>query len=142
MLFVSRAVADALNSALTIRRARDMLIGTDVCRSVFANAFDPQSPYFWGLAPSTKATQLCVEAALVAWSLGRLGDDFVATNWSLGFDEKGQPIPNPAKHPHVKAALGQAFIDWLLSRDGQDAIASYKIGGEQLFFPNANTPGA
>jgi tungstate transport system substrate-binding protein len=58
------------------------------------------------------------------------------------FNQYGVILVNPAKHPHVKAALGQAFIDWLLSRDGQEAIASYKIGGQQLFFPNANTPGA
>jgi tungstate transport system substrate-binding protein len=44
---------------------------------------------------------------------------------------------NPAKHPHVKREMGQAFIDWLLSDEGQDSIAGYRIGGEQLFFPNA-----
>jgi len=43
---------------------------------------------------------------------------------------------NPARHPHVKAADGQAFIDWLLSPEGQNAIADYKIGGVQLFFPD------
>jgi tungstate transport system substrate-binding protein len=42
----------------------------------------------------------------------------------------------------VKAEWGQAFIDWLISPEGQQAIADYKIGGEQLFFPNANEPGA
>jgi tungstate transport system substrate-binding protein len=44
---------------------------------------------------------------------------------------------NPEKHPHVKAADGQAFIDWLLSGHGQEAIAAYQIDGQQLFFPNA-----
>jgi tungstate transport system substrate-binding protein len=44
---------------------------------------------------------------------------------------------NPAKHPHVKQDFGQAFIDWLVSRDGQKAIADYKIDGQQLFYPNA-----
>ena len=58
------------------------------------------------------------------------------------FNQYGVILVNPARHPHVKAALGQNFIDWLLSRDGQAAIASYKIGGQQLFFPNANAPGA
>jgi tungstate transport system substrate-binding protein len=43
---------------------------------------------------------------------------------------------NPAKHPHVKADLGQAFIDWLISREGKNAIAGYKIEGQQLFVPN------
>lgn len=46
-------------------------------------------------------------------------------------------LVNPAKHPHVKVADGQAFIDWLLSAEGQGVIADYKIGGEQLFFPDA-----
>ena len=44
---------------------------------------------------------------------------------------------NPQKHPHVKAELGQAFIDWITGPEGQAAIASYKIDGEQLFFPDA-----
>ena len=44
-----------------------------------------------------------------------------------------------AKHPRVKRDMGQAFIDWVVSREGQDAIAAYKIGGEQLFFPNAGS---
>jgi tungstate transport system substrate-binding protein len=46
-------------------------------------------------------------------------------------------LVNPARHPHVKAAAGQKFIDWLRSEAGQAAIAGYRIGGEQLFFPNA-----
>ena len=41
------------------------------------------------------------------------------------------------KFPNVKKADGQAFINWLISKEGQDTIASYKVGGEQLFFPNA-----
>jgi tungstate transport system substrate-binding protein len=53
------------------------------------------------------------------------------------FNQYGVMLVNPAKHPSVKAALGQEFIDWLISRPGQDAIASYKINGQQLFFPNA-----
>jgi tungstate transport system substrate-binding protein len=44
---------------------------------------------------------------------------------------------NPAKHPSVKAADGQAFVDWLISPEGQATIADYKIEGQQLFFPNA-----
>ena len=53
------------------------------------------------------------------------------------FNQYGVMLVNPAKHPHVKAADGQKFIDWLISPVGQGVIASYKIGGEQLFFPNA-----
>jgi tungstate transport system substrate-binding protein len=49
---------------------------------------------------------------------------------------------NPEKHPHVKNELGQQFVDWLVSPEGQRAIAGYKINGQQLFFPNANDPNA
>jgi len=58
------------------------------------------------------------------------------------FNQYGVILVNPAKHPHVKQELGQAFIDWLISPEGQKAIADYKINGEQLFFPNATVPGA
>jgi len=54
------------------------------------------------------------------------------------FNQYGVMLVNPAKFPHVKKDLGQTFIDWLVSDEGQKAIAGYKIGGEQLFFPNAN----
>jgi tungstate transport system substrate-binding protein len=53
------------------------------------------------------------------------------------FNQYGVILVNPAKHPHVKAGEGQAFIDWLVSGEGQSVIAEYRIGGEQLFFPNA-----
>lgn len=53
------------------------------------------------------------------------------------FNQYGVILVNPAKHPHVKKDLGQAFIDWVVSPEGQAAIAGYQIGGEQLFFPNA-----
>ncbi|HMK21894.1 MAG TPA: substrate-binding domain-containing protein [Terriglobales bacterium] len=53
------------------------------------------------------------------------------------FNQYGVILVNPAKHPNVKAKQGQAFIDWLVSSEGQAAIASYKIDGQQLFFPNA-----
>lgn len=53
------------------------------------------------------------------------------------FNQYGVMLVNPAKHPQVKVADGQKFIDWVVSPSGQSVIASYKIGGEQLFFPNA-----
>ena len=53
------------------------------------------------------------------------------------FNQYGVILVNPAKHAHVKQADGQKFIDWIVSPEGQKAIAEYKIGGEQLFFPNA-----
>src|SRR5262245_29488116 len=54
------------------------------------------------------------------------------------FNQYGVILVNPAKHPSVKADLGQTFIDWLVSSAGQDAIRAYRIDGQQLFFPNAN----
>ena len=53
------------------------------------------------------------------------------------FNQYGVMVVNPAKHPHVKQAQAQKFVDWVVSPAGQNVIASYKIGGEQLFFPNA-----
>ncbi|MGL1831990.1 substrate-binding domain-containing protein [Rhodocyclaceae bacterium SMB388] len=53
------------------------------------------------------------------------------------FNQYGVMVVHPALHPHVKQAEAQAFVDWLVSVDGQTAIASYQIDGEQLFFPNA-----
>jgi tungstate transport system substrate-binding protein len=58
------------------------------------------------------------------------------------FNQYGVILVNPDKHKHVKKEMGQAFIDWLVSPEGQKAIAGYRIGGEQLFFPNAGQDGA
>ncbi len=58
------------------------------------------------------------------------------------FNQYGVILVNPAKHAHVKKVDGQAFMDWILSPEGQKAIADYKINGEQLFFANATQPGA
>jgi tungstate transport system substrate-binding protein len=53
------------------------------------------------------------------------------------FNQYGVMLVNPAKHPHVKKEMGQTFVDWLVSPEGQKAISGYKIGGEQVFLPNA-----
>ncbi|HEY2382692.1 MAG TPA: substrate-binding domain-containing protein [Terriglobia bacterium] len=58
------------------------------------------------------------------------------------FNQYGVMLVNPEKHPKVKKELGQQFINYLISPDGQKDIANFKIGGEQLFYPNANDPGA
>jgi len=55
------------------------------------------------------------------------------------FNQYGIILVNPEKHPHVKKEYGQQFIDWVISDEGQKAIAEYKIEGQQLFFPNANS---
>jgi len=53
------------------------------------------------------------------------------------FNQYGVIMVNPAKHAWVKTELGKAFMDYVLSAEGQSAIADYKIEGQQLFFPNA-----
>jgi tungstate transport system substrate-binding protein len=58
------------------------------------------------------------------------------------FNQYGVMLVNPARHPNVKKDLGQQFIDWLVSPEGQNVIAQYKIDGKQLFYPNANDPNA
>jgi tungstate transport system substrate-binding protein len=58
------------------------------------------------------------------------------------FNQYGVMLVNPAKHPNVKKDLGQQFIDYLISPEGQKAIANYKIDGQQLFYPNAQDHGA
>jgi tungstate transport system substrate-binding protein len=57
------------------------------------------------------------------------------------FNQYGIILVNPERHPHVKKELGQVFIDWIVSPEGQKAIADYKINGQQLFFPNATAQG-
>lgn len=56
------------------------------------------------------------------------------------FNQYGVMLVNPRRHPHVRAADGQRFINWITSAEGQAAIAGYRINGEQLFFPNAAQP--
>jgi tungstate transport system substrate-binding protein len=58
------------------------------------------------------------------------------------FNQYGVMLVNPAKIPTVKKELGQQFIDWLVSAEGQKVISGYQIGGKQLFYPNANDPNA
>jgi tungstate transport system substrate-binding protein len=72
-------------------------------------------------------------------SFGNKGDYQIAVEGDTRlFNQYGIILVNPAKHENVKAEAGQAFIDWVLSAEGQQAIADYKIDGQQLFFPNAN----
>ncbi len=75
-------------------------------------------------------------------SFGNKGELIVALEGDARlFNQYGVMLVNPARHPHVKREPSLAFIDWVLSQDGQKAIAHYKINGQQLFFPNAKTSG-
>ena len=67
--------------------------------------------------------------------------DIVVEGDNKLFNQYGVILVNPEKHAHVKKAEGQAFIDWIVSPEGQKAIADYKINGQQLFFPNATASG-
>lgn len=71
-------------------------------------------------------------------SYGNKGDYQIAVEGDPAlFNQYGVILVSPAKHPAVKAEMGQTFIDWLTGPEGQKAIAEFKIGGEQQFFPNA-----
>lgn len=73
-------------------------------------------------------------------AFGNKGNHEIAVEGDpMMFNQYGVILVNPKAHPHVKAAKGQRFIDWLLSKEGQVAISAYKVDGQQLFFPNADT---
>ena len=78
-----------------------------------------------------------------AWiSCGDRGDlDVVVEGDKRLLNQYGVMLVNPEKHPNVKKELGQTFVDWLISPEGQTAIAGYKVDGQQVFFPNADKPG-
>src|SRR6267142_548272 len=79
-------------------------------------------------------------AELALWKQGDL--EIVVEGDKRLFNQYGVMLVNPEKYPSVKKELGQTFIDWLVSAEGQTAIAGYKIDGQQLFFPNAEKKGA
>ncbi|HJV71870.1 substrate-binding domain-containing protein [Ideonella sp.] len=89
------------------------------------------------MAASTNAYVLADRGTWLAFkNRGELG--IVVEGDKALFNQYGVMVVNPARHPHVKLALAQAFADWITGPAGQATIADYKIGGEQLFFPNAN----
>jgi len=93
---------------------------------------------------SASASSAYVLADRATWlSFKNKGDLVIAVEGDNRlFNQYCVILVNPEKHPSVKKELGQQFIDWLVSAEGQKAIADYKINGEQLFYPNASDPGA
>lgn len=91
---------------------------------------------------SASASNAYVLADRATWlSFKNKGDLVIAVEGDKRlFNQYGVILVNPAKHPSVKQEFGQQFIDWLLSAEGQKAIADYKVNGEQLFYPNASDP--
>jgi tungstate transport system substrate-binding protein len=90
------------------------------------------------------ATEAYVLSDRATWiHFGNKGDlQIVVQGDKRLFNQYGVMLVNPEKHPNVKAALGQEFIDYLISPEGQKDIAGYKIDGQQLFYPDAGEPGA
>ena len=88
--------------------------------------------------------EACMLVDRAAWISFKNKDDLVVTveGDKRLFNQYAAILVNPAMYPHVKAELGQQFIDWLISPEGQKAIGDYKVDGQQLFFPNANDRGA
>ena len=73
-------------------------------------------------------------------SFGNKGDHRIAVEGDPKlFNQYGVILVNPEKHPNVKAEQGRQFVDWILSGEGQAAIASYRVDGRQLFFPNSGS---
>jgi tungstate transport system substrate-binding protein len=93
---------------------------------------------------SASASNAYVLADRATWlSFKNKGDLVIAVEGDKRlFNQYGVILVNPAKHPSVKKELGQQSIDWLVSAEGQKAIADYKVNGEQLFYPNASDPSA
>ena len=99
----------------------------------------------WALrsTPRRLRMPMCSPIAAPGSSFKNRGDlDIVVEGDNKLFNQYGIILVNPEKHPNVKKAEGQAFIDWIVSPEGQKAIADYKINGNQLFFPNATATGA
>ena len=91
-------------------------------------------------ARTANAYVLCDRGAWI--SFRDRGDlDIVVEGDKRLLNQYGVMLVNPEKHPDVKKELGQTFVDWLISPEGQTAIAGYKVDGQQVFFPNADKPG-
>ena len=101
-----------------------------------------------GMGPALNTAR--IDERLSSWPIAAPGSRSriaaISRSWSKAtsglFNQYGVMLVNPDKHPSVKKDLGQTFVDWVISPEGQKAIAEYKISGEQLFFPNAGQPGA
>ncbi|MEM9550299.1 MAG: substrate-binding domain-containing protein, partial [Pseudomonadota bacterium] len=89
------------------------------------------------IAIGMKAYTLTDRGTWLAFGNKEINDVLVEGDTRL-FNQYGIIAVNPSRHPSVKAEDGQAFVDWILSPQGQAAIAAYRIDGKQLFVPNAN----
>jgi tungstate transport system substrate-binding protein len=116
-----------------------------------AAALDPAAtkPTWYREIGQGMGAALNISAAMGAYVLADRGTwisfknkdalEIVVEGDSMLFNQYGIILVNPARHPHVKKDLGQQFIDWIISPEGQSAINSYVIDGQQLYFPNAIT---
>src|SRR5262245_59371479 len=138
--FISRGDRSGTHTAeLALWKAADIDIATD------------KGPWYRDIGQGMGAT-LNATSASNAYTLADRGTwisfknrgdlEIVVEGDKRLFNQYGVILVNPAKHPHVKKELGQQFVDWITSPEGQKAIADYKLDGQQLFFPNASDSGA
>ena len=134
--FVSRGDKSGTHSAeLALWKARKHRSGRHQARHGIARSARAWAPRSTRPAPWA-ATCLSDRGTWISFK--NKGDlEIVVEGDKRLFNQYGIILVNPAKHPSVKKELGQAFIDWVVSAEGQNAIRAYKIDGKQLFFPNA-----
>jgi tungstate transport system substrate-binding protein len=132
--FVSRGDKSGTHQA-ELRYWKDAGIALDGARDWYREVGQGMGPAL-NIASSTNAYLLADRGTWLSFRNRGTLAILVAGDRRL-FNQYGVMLVNPAKHANVKVAEGQAFVDWLISAAGQRTIADYKIGGEQLFFPNA-----
>jgi tungstate transport system substrate-binding protein len=132
--FVSRGDKSGTHQA-ELRYWKDAGIALDGARDWYREVGQGMGPAL-NIASSTNAYLLADRGTWLSFRNRGTLAILVAGDRRL-FNQYGVMLVNPAKHANVKVAEGQAFVDWLISAEGQRTIAGYKIGGEQLFFPNA-----
>jgi tungstate transport system substrate-binding protein len=133
--FVSRGDRSGTHAA-ELRYWKDAGIDIDTTKGPWYRDIGQGMGAALNMASSTDAYVLADRGTWL--SFGNRGDLAILVEGDRRlFNQYGVMLVNPAKHPHVKVKEGQAFVDWLISGDGQKTIAAYKIDGEQLFFPDA-----
>jgi tungstate transport system substrate-binding protein len=133
--FVSRGDKSGTNSA-ELRLWKEAGIDIDTAKGPWYRAIGQGMGAALNTAAAMDAYVLSDRGTWLSFK-NRGGLEIVVEGDKRLFNQYGVILVNPEKHPSVKADLGQAFIDWLISSEGQEAIAAYKVHGQQLFFPNA-----
>ena len=138
--FISRGDRSGTHAA-ELRYWKDSGVDIDAARGPWYRDIGQGMGAALNMAASTNGYVLADRGTWLSFKNRGDLDILVAGDKRL-FNQYGVILVNPEKHPYVKKDLGQAFIDWLVSPEGQKSIADYKINGQELFFPDANAPGA